>query len=339
VASLGTALSFDDVSIIPAYSDLDSRDEVDLTSNVGFATLKVPLISSPMDTVSGIVMLLAMDECGASGVHHRYCDPLSLLPVAVKYPIAVSPSMGVDLIRKLVAEYNPHPVLVLDIAHGHSRKALEYACACVELGAIVISGNIVTPEAAIDYHNIGVNIFRVGVGNGSACSTRVVAAAGVPQFTAIQDIYNEFPTITENGISRKYIHIISDGGCHDSGDCVKAFAAGADAVMSGRLFASADQAPGDRTSKKIDDKWLKLKEYSGMSSEIALDRGGKEKNIEGVSSWIPCEGPVSGIIDRLVRGMKAGLAYTGSRTISELRKNAQFVQVTHNGLIEGRPRI
>jgi len=300
---------------------------------VGFATLKVPLISSPMDTVSGIVMLLAMDECGASGVHHRYCDPLSLLPVAVKYPIAVSPSMGVDLIRKLVAEYNPHPVLVLDIAHGHSRKALEYACACVELGAIVISGNIVTPEAAIDYHNIGVNIFRVGVGNGSACSTRVVAAAGVPQFTAIQDIYNEFPsTIDENGVSRKYIHIISDGGCHDSGDCVKAFAAGADAVMSGRLFAGADQAPG----KRYPDG---RKEYRGMSSFDSLSEAGKELNIEGVASTVPCEGPVSGIIDRLTRGMKAGLAYVGARNISELRDRAQFVQVTHNGLIEGRPRI
>jgi IMP dehydrogenase len=321
-----TALTFDDVSIIPAYSSLDSRREISLSSDCGWTVLRIPVISSPMDTVTGFDMIRAMRSVGGDGVHHRYCDK-KILEGAVNcgFPIAVSPSMGLDFVKSAI-DLTHRLVVVIDVAHGDSKPALDYAEACAKLGASVVSGNIVTGQAAERYYNIGVRIFRVGVGGGSSCSTRLVAGAGVPQLTAIMDIYAGFS---------KDCYIISDGGAQHSGDIVKALAAGADAVMTGRMLAGCEEAPGLRDV--INGR--KVKQYRGMASRESLDEAGKERNIEGIAGWVECDGAVSDVMSEIENGVRAGLSYVGARNIRELRDKTVFVQVTQHGHIEGQTRI
>jgi IMP dehydrogenase len=320
------ALSLDDVLLVPNYSELSSRQEVDLSTDAGWGTLRLPLISSPMDTVTDAKMIQAMRRAGGDGVHHRYCSVNVLEGVVNRgFPIAVSPSMGIDCVKKM-ADYTNRLIVIIDVAHGDSKPSLDYAAQCVNLGAVVVSGNVVTWQAVRRYIDIGVNIMRVGVGNGSSCSTRLVAGVGVPQFTALRDIYYAYGN---------EIKIISDGGVHYSGDIVKALAAGASAVMTGRLFAGCDEAPGMRDV--IDGR--PVKQYRGMASRESLDEAGKERNIEGVAGWVELSGLVASVMSEVEMGLRAGYAYCGARNIQELHDRAAFIQITHNGNVEGRTRI
>jgi IMP dehydrogenase len=320
-------LSFQDVSLVPAYSELEGRgpEHVSIATDVGFARLETPIISAPMDTVTEIPMIFALSKCGAVGVHHRYCSKETLLYASGYGPIAVSPSLGTDFLKEL-KDASGKATVVLDVAHGDSKKALDYAEQCVKMGFYVVSANICTKDAAWRYSGVGVNVYRVGVGSGAACTTRVVTGVGVPQLSAIQDIYgwsdNKF--------------IISDGGIASSGDIVKALAAGASAVMCGHILAGSTEAPGQRM---IGHDGVQRKSFRGMASESALSENGKDVVVEGVSSWIPETGPVADTIKRLSDGVRLGFAYLGASNISELREVAQFVQVTHNGVIEGMARI
>src|SRR3990172_4340988 len=249
------ALSLNDVLIIPAYSSLESRSEVELFNSR--TKLAVPIIGSPMDTCVDLRMMRALQAAGAIGCHHRYC-PIETIQEAMKIgPIAVSPSMGFDWI-----DFNFRPTLVMDVAHGHSEPALRCAKELAKRGAKVISGNIVTAEAAEDYSKIGIEWFRIGLGSGAACTTRQVAGVGVPMFSAIQLIRKEFPDAV----------LIADGGIRDSGTIVKALGAGADAVMLGRLLAAAKEAPGKRKRDWLGRKW---KMHRGMARESALLEAGE----------------------------------------------------------------
>ena len=314
------AYSYDDVLIVPSYSDLKSRSDVDISTFLSGIELKVPIISSPMDTVTDIRMQQAMSLVGGYGVHHRYCSTDELDRAKWFGGIAVSPSMGVDTIRRMVDTFDGNRlVCFLDVAHGDNKVCLDYAQE-ISKYATVVSGNICTLAAAKRYNNIGIHRLRVGVGGGHACSTRVIAGVGVPTFSAIKDIYDN----TDGN------YIIADGGIRSSGDIVKALAVGASAVMLGMLLTGATEAPGRRENG--------MKEFRGMASAEALDDAGKERNVEGISTWVLEDGPVSEIINELARGIRAGFAYVGARNITELRRNARFVEVSHNGYVEGLPK-
>lgn len=172
-------LSFDDVLIVPSYSELDSRDEIDLGTDLGFVHLDIPIMTSPMDSVTGIEMMDAIRRLGGIGIHHRYAD-IDLLVRAYHHGgIAVSPSMGLDWTNKISDEDRAYGVLVVDVAHGHTKKVIDYAAELVKQGFNVMSGNIVTAQAAEDYLDAGVNLLRVGVGGGCfAAGTRVLMADG-----------------------------------------------------------------------------------------------------------------------------------------------------------------
>ena len=334
------ALTFDDVTLIPQYSDLNSRSEVDLTADLGFASSRLPVISAAMDTVTGEKMLLSMFKQGCWGIHHRYCDIETLRLHRSSWPIAVSPSMGTKFIDELYEhETNVSPIVAIDVAHGDSKKALDYAEYCVKKGCVVMSGNIVTADAAYRYYNIGVNIFKVGVGPGSACTTRIVSGHGVPQITAIKEVRKELNFIAracfDQGTGNRKFFILSDGGCRTSGDVVKALAAGANAVISGSLFAGCDEVPVPYTTHYKKKKYP----YRGMASREALSSAGKEINPEGVASWVEAKGPVKGVLDSLESGLRAGFAYSGARNIQELWEKARFVRQTPSGVVEGGARI
>lgn len=331
------AFTFDDVSLVPQYSALRSRKDVDLSTRVGNQMLSIPILSSPMDTVTGTDMQIAMSNIGGMGIHHRYCDIETTIKASSLGGIAVSPSMGFDFLERVTK----NTLLVIDVAHGDSKPALDYAEGLVTRGYYVMSGNICTGIAARRYMDVGVTVFRVGIGSGGNCSTRMVAGVGVPQLTAIMDVHEACPKC----------HVISDGGHRTAGDIVKALAGGADAVILGRMLAGSEESPGERRQCgeiAVDDvtglgyyktNHKMQKALRGMASAEALDEAGKERNVEGVATWVNVDGPVKGIVKEICNGLRAGFAYLGSYNINQLQERAEFVLVTQNGYREGTPHV
>jgi len=227
-------------------------------------------------------------------------------------------------------------VLVVDTAHGHSQRVLD---AVKRLrtkypAQEIIAGNIGTIEAAVDLIELGVNAVKVGVGPGSICTTRVVTGAGVPQITAIADVFKV--TKTRN------IPIIADGGIKFSGDIPKAIAAGASSVMLGNMLAGTDESPGE----VVIYQGRSYKTYRGMGSIEAMKEGSRDRYFqdsplsesklvpEGIEGRVPYKGSASRIIQMMVGGLKAGMGYSGCKDIEELQQKAKFIKVTPAGLTE-----
>lgn len=306
---MNLAYTFDDVLLLPGYADFE-RDDVNITTRFFDKSLELPIISSPMDTITEQGMIYAMEDNGGYGFHHRYCSLKTLR--LVKGGIAVSPSMDMEKLCKYVSP----TTVVLDVAHGHSKRNLEFCAELVRRGFKVVSGNIVTSKAVEDYLKIGVNTFRVGLGSGSVCSTRMVTGVGVPQAFAINTLRNRFSNIT----------IISDGGHRTTGDIIKALALGADMVMLGGVLSGTDEVP---------DKG-KL-EYRGMASVNAqIDRGKQEFIEEGVSFPVTSKGSVKLVLEKIRNAIKLACYYTGSRNLLELR-TCEKISITQASYVEGLP--
>ena len=198
----------------------------------------------------------------------------------------------------------------------------------------IVGGNIVTAEAAEDLIKAGANVLKVGVGPGSICTTRVVAGVGVPQLSAIYNVYE---------VAKKYnVAIIADGGIKLSGDIVKAIASGAGAVMLGSLLAGTDESPGE----EIIFQGRKFKSYQGMGSLSAMKRGGKERYFqseakkfvpEGIEGRVPYKGKLEDVIFQLTGGLRAGMGYCGAKDIVTLQQDSKMVRITGSGLKESHP--
>ncbi|QQP91800.1 IMP dehydrogenase [Skermanella sp. TT6] len=227
-------------------------------------------------------------------------------------------------------------VLVVDTAHGHSRKVMEQIERVRRLSNYtqVVAGNVATSEAAKALIGAGVDAVKVGIGPGSICTTRMVAGVGVPQLTAVMDVVEE--------CHRQGIPVVSDGGIKYSGDLAKAIAAGADCAMLGSLFAGTDESPGE----VILYQGRSYKSYRGMGSVGAMARGSADRYFqqevrdtmklvpEGVEGRVPYKGPVGGVIHQLVGGLKAAMGYTGNSSIQEMQTRCNFVKITNAGLRE-----
>ena len=227
-------------------------------------------------------------------------------------------------------------LIVLDSAHGHSQNIInavdKIKSAYPDLQ--LVAGNIATPEAAEDLIKAGADAVKVGIGPGSICTTRVVAGIGVPQITAINDVYE---------CAKKYgIPVIADGGIKYSGDIVKAIAAGADVIMIGSLFAGCEESPGEMEIYQ----GRNFKVYRGMGSIAAMNNGSKDRYFqqdakklvpEGVEGRVPYKGALSETVFQLLGGLRSGMGYCGSPTVKDLKENGQFVQITNAGLRESHP--
>lgn len=227
-------------------------------------------------------------------------------------------------------------VLVLDSAHGHSQNIIN----CLKLvkqhypNIQVIAGNIATGEAARELIEAGADAVKVGIGPGSICTTRVVAGVGVPQITAINEVYK---------VAKEYgIPVIADGGVKYSGDLPKAIAAGANVIMMGSLFAGCEESPGDTEIYE----GRKYKVYRGMGSIAAMEKGSKDRYFqtgskklvpEGVEGRVPYKGALSDTIFQLIGGLRSSMGYCGTQTIEELKLNGKFVKITAAGLRESHP--
>jgi len=226
--------------------------------------------------------------------------------------------------------------IVVDTAHGHSKKVIETVKKIKQNfpNLPLVAGNVATAEAVKALVEAGADGVKVGVGPGSICTTRVVAGVGVPQFTAIVECAR---VARELGVT-----LIADGGIRYSGDIVKALAAGADSVMIGSIFAGTEEAPGET----ILYQGRKYKAYRGMGSESAMRKGSADRYFqsgnaklvpEGVEGMVPYKGTVKDVVHQLVGGLKSGMGYVGARNLDELRKKAKFVRVTLAGLKESHP--
>jgi len=245
--------------------------------------------------------------------------------------------VGEDTIERITALVKAGvDIVAIDSAHGHSKGVLDKISEIRKTfpDLDIVGGNIVTADAAKDLIKAGANVLKVGVGPGSICTTRVVAGVGVPQLSAIYNVY-EFA-------KKKNVAVIADGGIKLSGDIVKAIASGAGAVMLGSLLAGTDEAPGE----EIIFQGRKFKSYQGMGSLSAMKRGGKERYFqseakkfvpEGIEGRVPHKGKLEDVIFQLTGGLRAGMGYCGAKDIEALQKDSKLVMITGSGLKESHP--
>ena len=336
--SFKEAVSFDDVLLVPQYSDIESRSEVntnsDLDDNI---TLHLPVISSPMDTITELTMAKEMSRAGGLGIIHRYNtiqEQVAMVQNAVvdlvDHPAAAIGVTGDCFVRaKRLVEAGAQ-ILCVDVAHGHHimmKRALEVLKS--EFGHTVhlMAGNVGTLEGLNALAEWGADSVRCGIGGGSICSTRLVAGHGVPTLQNIIDCAR----------SHHDVKIIADGGIKKSGDIVKALAAGADFVMVGSMFAGTTETPGQVFTSQSGKKY---KVYRGMASKDAQTNWrGKSSTPEGISTTVAFRGSVKHVLRDLAGGIKSGLSYTGARNLLELRTKAQFIKQTNAGQTESSTHI
>lgn len=335
------ALTYDDVLLVPQYSDIESRQEVDISSELGENIyMKLPVISSPMDTVTGEEMASAMYDAGGLGVIHRYntikeqCEMVRNVRKTLisRYSPRVAAAVGVsgDYLQRAVNLFDAGVNIVcIDVAHGHHalmEKAIKSIRAEVGDTLHIMAGNVATREGFEALAEWGANSVRCNVGGGSICSTRIQTGHGMPGLQ----------TIFECADVESDVKIIADGGIRSSGDVVKALAAGADFVMLGSMLAGTYETPG----KKVITLGGPMKEYRGMASkEAQMDWRGKYSSDEGVATMIPYKGAVNDVLQQIKNGIASGLSYSGVRTIKELQENAIFVRQTVAGLGESHTHI
>ena len=349
-------LTFDDVLLVPAYSEILPKDVSLKTKFTRNITLNIPVVSAAMDTVTESATAIALASQGGIGVIHKNMSVEAQAGEVRKVKAAVCDSpdacrdksgrlrvaAGVGItgnamerVKALAAE--GVDAVVLDSAHGHSSRVVELLGRIKSAypGLEVVVGNIATAEAARCLIEAGADALKVGIGPGSICTTRIIAGVGVPQLTAIYDVAEE---AASSGVA-----VIADGGLRYSGDIVKALAVGGDCVMCGSMFAGTEETPGETIV--CDGK--KYKTYRGMGSIDAMKSGSSDRYFqegttagklvpEGIVGRVPCKGSLSETVFQLLGGIRAGMGYCGASDIAALRK-AEFIRVTASGMVESHP--
>ena len=336
------ALTFDDVTMTPKYSEV-LPSEVDTSTKLSpNLTLKIPLLSSAMDTVTESKMAIAIAKAGGIGIIHRNLDikkQIEEIKKVKKLNLLVGAAVGagpLELKRANAILKEKVDLIVVDTAHGHSKKVAEIIRVIKKKSKKITlcAGNIATAEAAKFLIKLGVDIVKVGIGPGSICTTRLVAGIGVPQLSAILEV--------KKGVKNNKTKIISDGGIKYSGDIAKALSAGADAVMIGSLFSGSKETPG----KLIKKNGKLFKSFRGMGSVGAMNKGSadryfqtKQKDTskyvpEGVEGYSKYKGDVKNIIYKLIGGLKSSMGYLGAKKVNNLKNKPNFVKITKAGFYE-----
>jgi len=334
------ALTYNDVLLEPQYSDIKSRSDVVIGSALdgpyAYVSLRLPIIASPMDTISEEEMGVAMWQEGGLAVVHRYntierqLEIMDHIITLCQCNAAAAIGTSGDYLDRATALYDVGTrILCVDVAHGHHilmKEALHELRQCFGDSVHIMAGNIATLEGYNDLVDWGADSVRCNIGGGSICSTRVQTGHGVPGLH----------TIIECARSDRNAPIIADGGIRNSGDIVKALAAGADFVMLGSLLSGTDETPGD----VVKTHEGKFKSYRGMASADAqIEWRGKTASLEGIATTVPCKGPVDDILEELERGIRSGFSYSGARSLKELQTKARFIRQTSSGQTESGTHI
>jgi len=352
------ALTFDDVLLVPQYSEI-TPDMADVSTKLtNTFKMNVPFLSAAMDTVSEHKLVTALALAGGLGVIHKnmsIADQAKEVEMVKNYEfdneknkrvlidkkgrLCVGAAIGVtaDMMDRVHALLDAGvDVFVLDSAHGDSKniinaiKNLRLEYPSMEL----IAGNVATYEGALDLMKAGASAVKVGMGPGSICTTRIIAGIGVPQLQAVMDCARASKEMN--------VPIIADGGIKYSGDVVKALAAGANTVMLGGLFATCEEAPGDI----YESNGKKYRTYRGMGSIEAMAKGSTDRYFqtghkkfvaEGVQGIVEVKTTVEELVFQLIGGLKAGMGYCGSKDIPTLQEKGTFIKITNNALLESHP--
>lgn len=352
------ALTFDDVLLVPQYSEI-TPDMADVSTKLtNTFKMNVPFLSAAMDTVSEHKLVTALALAGGLGVIHKnmsIADQAKEVEMVKNYEfdneknkrvlidkkgrLCVGAAIGVtaDMMDRVHVLMDAGvDVFVLDSAHGDSKniinaiKNLRLEYPSMEL----IAGNVATYEGALDLMKAGASAVKVGMGPGSICTTRIIAGIGVPQLQAVMDCARASKEMN--------VPIIADGGIKYSGDVVKALAAGANTVMLGGLFATCEEAPGDI----YESNGKKYRTYRGMGSIEAMAKGSTDRYFqtghkkfvaEGVQGIVEVKTTVEELVFQLIGGLKAGMGYCGSKDIPTLQEKGTFIKITNNALLESHP--
>lgn len=326
-------LTFDDVLLVPQYSEIMSRKTIDIGSSLSDDKhFELPIISSPMDTITESHMASAMTKAGGLGIIHRYNSPWQQSNEVAMTKSMCGAAVGVtgDYVErtKQLIESGAN-IICIDVAHGHHalvRHAIKVLRNSFGTSIHIMAGNVATIEAFDDLSDWGADSIRVGIGGGSICSTRIQTGHGVPTLQSVMDCSR----------SDRPAKLIADGGIKTSGDIVKALAAGADFVMLGSLLAGSIETPGESFQKD----GVRYKNYRGMASvEAQIDWRGHHSSVEGVTHTVPSRGSVRTILSSLENGIRSGLSYSGALNLTELRSKAQFIHQTTAGQSESSTHI
>lgn len=331
--SLG--LTYDDIFMVPRYSDIKSRSDVDTTIEKNDWSFKLPIIASPMNTVCEEEMAIKMAEHGGLGVIHRYnsiAQQAEMVRKCKGHTIAAAIGATNDYMERAQELHNAGcEIFCVDVAHGNHqyvRDALNNLRKEFDDDKMIMAGNTADYIGAQNLASWGANMIRIGVGAGSACTTRVRTGHGIPSITSLIDSSRQ--PIPQGVI------LIADGGIRSSGDIVKALAVGADMVMLGSMLAGTDEAPGE----KIIEDGKEYKAFRGMASKEAQNSWrGKVSVAEGVSSKVPVKGPADNILIDLKKGIQSGFSYSGARNLKEFRKSVEFGIQSQSSIREGLPHI
>lgn len=330
------AYTFDDVALVPQFNNVPSRTEPSLeTWLTRNRKVSCPLLPANMDTVISEELAEILISRGTLPVFHRFSDLETQRKWVSKFKDKTYISAGMQMLDRTQTLLELGAVGVcIDVAHGHSQNMFHFI---EELKRThpdkdVIAGNVCTAMAYHDLVNAGADAVKVGIGPGAACTTRMVTGFGVPQFSAI----SECSKIAE----KLRVPLIADGGIKSSREVVLALAAGASTVMIGKLFSLTNESAAQKRTSAQDGK-LEAKFRGQASEDFQNEYYGrvKDKTVpEGVDFWAPVSGSADDLIDNLLGGLRSGLTYGGARSIKELQRKAEFVEVTQTYFIESRPR-
>lgn len=328
------AFTFDDVALVPQYNNVPSRTEPSLeTWLTKSLKLQLPLLAANMESVISEDLANILIAAGGMPIFHRFCDLETQKKWVKKYQEKTFISSGLHNIEevRILLDLGAAGVCI-DIAHGHSEPMLKFVAEIKKThpSSAVIAGNVCTPMAYHDLVNAGADAVKVGVGPGAACTTRMVTGFGVPQFTAIR----ECADVAE----KLRVPLIADGGIKGSREVVLALAAGASTVMIGKLFSLTKES----AALKKDINGVLQARYRGQASaDFQKDYYGglKEKTVaEGTDFWAPVTGTAMDLINNIIGGLRSGLTYAGARSIKELQRKAEFVEVVGGYMHESMPR-
>ena len=321
------SLTYDDISLIPTeISRIKSRAETKINCEFLDLNLSLPVISSPMDTVTGIEMAKALTEQGCLGILNRFDS--SLNEVLTKKTdgvkgVSIALNTSLDDIKKLAE--NGY-IICIDTANANNKEVLkkteEIKKAC---DVKIIVGNIAQGDSLSQLESSGVDAIRVGIGGGSVCTTSIQTGIGIGQVSSILDV------ISKRDEKKLKIKIIADGGIKSPGDIAKAIALGADVVMLGRMLAGTRETPGE-VIKYADQLW---KKYRGSASF-----GVKMRNefIEGEETMIPYKGAVKNVIDGISDGLKSSMSYMNCLSLDELKSKDTFAVLSNSSYLERLPK-
>jgi len=360
---LPTSLTFDDVLLRPGYAGFDRSTITLRTKLTRRIQLDAPFVSAPMDTVTESELAIALAALGGIGIIHRnlsidnqVSEVKKVKESGCKVGAAVGSSAGYEDRVKALVDAGVD-VLLVDSAHGYAVKVIETVKYIKKNYDIdVIAGSIATREGAQALVDAGADGLRVGMGPGAICTTRIVSGMGVPQLSALLEVAEVAHAAD--------VPMIADGGIINSGDVVKALAAGASTIMMGRMFAACIEAPGEVVKLKADQVPSRFqdildgsddytfKTYRGMGSVGAMKQGievssedefhGKSYQgdvlvAEGVEGLVPTSGTVKQLLDQMIGGINSGMYYVGTEDIAALWSQAQFMQITQASLSESHP--